>query len=171
MKITFPKGTREAIDKATAPLDQRLEVLERRLTQLEDDHAYKGMWNGDSLVRSRRTRHPQERQMDRDASERGSMPRHDGRLATPRKLTDPWPSTWCSRHPRGGGRRGRVVDRGRDVKLSLMRVEELYERAFVCRLLQNPLMVRRSKTALRIAFSPIHGCGYEDHYQKSHGNH
>ena len=49
MKITFPKGTREAIDKATAPLDQRLQVLERRLTQLEDDHAYKGMWNAGSL--------------------------------------------------------------------------------------------------------------------------
>jgi hypothetical protein len=48
MKIAFPKGTREAIDKATAPLDQRLEVLERRLTQLEDDHAYK-VWNAGSL--------------------------------------------------------------------------------------------------------------------------
>jgi hypothetical protein len=67
MKIAFPKGTREAIDKATAPLDQRLEVLERRLTQLEDDHAYKDV-ECRLAVRSRRTRHPQERQIDRDAT-------------------------------------------------------------------------------------------------------
>jgi hypothetical protein len=63
---------------------------------------------------------------------------------------------------------GRVVDFEFDVKLSLTRVEELDERAFVC---SKPLMVCRSQTALRIAFRPIHGCGYEDHDQKSHGNH